>query len=118
MGGIEIKEREKKKRTDFKLNESIKRDGSPGNLHVQNAQQDSHFSEKYIKQLPAVSLLKNCSTSLVEFFCRKLILGELNFSVLIFRENTNCLRFTSVVNVFSGIAEINSFTHRVVGLGR
>ena len=35
---------------------------------------------------------------------------ESNFALSSFRENSNCLRFTYVVNVFSGIAEINSFT--------
>ena len=52
------------------------------------------------------------------FFCKEFISRESNFAVLNFQENSNCLRFTYVVNIFSGIAEINSFTRQVVGLGR
>ena len=64
--------------------------------NLQNAQQNSHFSETY-KQPPALSVLKkkNCSLS-VELFCKELTLRELNFAVLSFRENSYCLRFTYV----------------------
>ena len=69
---VEIKERKKKKRNDFKLYESIEREGRMfGQFTNCAADLNFHFSEKY-KQPPAVSVLKKniLVGRLTSFFAR------------------------------------------------
>ena len=117
MTELKLKRERERERTDFKLYESIECKGRMFEQFTKCAMEFSFLGNINNRRL--FHCWKKCSHPSFEFFLFKdVISSESNFTVLSFRENSNCLRFTYVVNVFSGIAEINYFTYRVVGLGR